>query len=213
MAPQSKWPPNRIFEWRGKHHRDFHISPLPHFPHVVHMHTHMHMHTEMHTTATCYSYSCYLWRTQLNKGSWDLSHFLIAKFPHCAVASLSMDMDVHLDAAKDCKSAAGSASIRRIKWISWMRVGVAKAYVRGEIVLPMWLRTPRRSLCCMLFSFCCCWFSHMVFHNANPVAAVAWPWETGQGNSCRLHFAWRTAVRLINGVGNKCSRTQQYLKA
>lgn len=154
MAPQSKWPPNRIFEWREKHHRDFHISPLPHFPHVVHMHTHMHMHTEMHTTATCYSYSCYLWRTQLNKGSWDLSHFLIAKFPHCAVASLSMDMDVHLDAAKDCKSAAGSASIRRIKWISWMRVGVAKAYVRGEIVLPMWLRTPRRSLhaaCCFLF--------------------------------------------------------------
>lgn len=148
MAPQSKWPPNRIFEWREKHHRDFHISPLPHFPHVAHMHTHMHMHTEMHTTATCYSYSCYLWRTQLNKGSWDLSHFLIAKFPHCAVASLSMDMDVHLDAAKDCKSAAGSASIRRIKWISWMRVGVATHMCVARLFCRC--GSERRGVPCML---------------------------------------------------------------
>jgi len=152
-----------------------------------------------------------------------------------------MDVDMDVDAAKDCKSAAGSASIRRIKWISWMRVGVAKAYVRGEIVLLMWLRSEEHSLrytlflyICIYFLFCC-WFSHMVFHNAHPVAAVAWPWETGKlaketVAGCTLHggqpsdwlMVWemleycicrtiKSCLYSITAYQVSCDRTRRFL--
>lgn len=92
-------------------------------------------------------------------------------------------------AGKDCKSAASSASIRRIKCIPWMRVGVAKAYVRGQIAAVLLLLLLRYSVESFLFlADFLIWFFIM---------RTQWQLSRGHGKlaaetvaGCRLHFAW-----------------------
>lgn len=134
-------------------------SRLPHFPSAAfstccaHAHAHAHAHGDAHN-----SYLLFLFLLPLENSAQQRQLGPVS-FSHSEIPTLRRRIAIYgYGCAFGCSE--GLQVSCRLSFHSPYQVNLmdaswrGHAYVRGEIVLPMWLRTPRRSLhaaCCFLF--------------------------------------------------------------